>query len=242
LGTGKAGKTGVMMKLWQAFLSLIYPKICLNCNRKITSDTNFLCYFCQADLEFLLDELCPKCGSPKKAQSCNICTDFHFHKARSVFPFNKPVRSLIHHLKYYEFTKVADYLATCCYDYLQKYAPFPNIDIICPVPLHKIRKRSRGFNQAEKISKKLASYMAWKHIPDLILRTKHTSTQTKLSKIERNQNVSNAFSINTKYQIKNRSILVVDDVFTTGSTVNAISKVLEKYEVSGIYILTIARA
>jgi len=230
------------MNFWQVFLSLIYPKICLNCNRKITSETNFLCTDCQTELEFLQDELCPKCGSPQKSQHCDICTDFHFHRARSVFPFNKPVRSLIHYLKYYEFTKVADYLATYCYEYLQKYAPFPNIDIICPVPLHKVRKRSRGFNQAEKISSKLAFYMGWNHLPDLILRTKHTSTQTKLSKAERNKNVSEAFGVNSQYQVKNRSILVLDDVFTTGSTVNAISKVLEKYEVRGIYILTIARA
>ncbi|HCX73838.1 MAG TPA: hypothetical protein DHM37_08980, partial [Candidatus Cloacimonas sp.] len=222
--------------------SLIYPKICLNCNTKIEDSSDFLCVNCQKELTFLDDNLCPKCGSPQNAQNCKICGNFHFTKARSVFPFSKPVRTLIHYLKYDEFTKIADLLALYSYEYLQKYSPFPTIDIICPVPLHKIRKRSRGFNQAEKISSRIASYMGWKHIPDLLLRKKYTSTQTKLSKKERSANVSNAFCLNSKYQIKNRAILVVDDVFTTGSTVNAISKVLEKYEVSGIYILTIARA
>ncbi|MDY6916086.1 MAG: ComF family protein [Candidatus Cloacimonadota bacterium] len=230
------------MNYWQAFLNLVYPKTCINCNCRIYNSSEFLCSECKQQLTFLENNLCPKCGSPNKNNDCDICKNFHFHKARSVFPFNKTVRSLIHYLKYNEFIKIADYLAAYCFEYIQKYHPFPQVDIICPVPLYKVRKRSRGFNQAEKISSKIASYAGWNHIPNLLVRKKYTATQTKLSKIERNLNVRDAFELNSKYEIKDKNILVIDDVFTTGSTVNSIGKVLEKYGVSKIYVLTIARA
>ena len=84
--------------------------------------------------------------------------------------------------------------------------------------------------------------MNWKHIPKLILRKQFTQTQTKLNRAERQKNVADAFKINKKFEIKGKNILIVDDVFTTGSTANSICRLLKKNKAGKIYVLTIAKA
>ena len=225
-------------------IDLIFPKICLGCNCKLSREQTFLCSECETSLEFLTGNICEICGSIKEANRCKTCetNTFSFDKACSVFHFNKVVQNLIHELKYSEMTKIAKYLGEFAVEYLSKFEPFKNVDIIIPVPLHKVKKRTRGFNQAEFFTKEIAEKMNWKHIPDLVLRKKFTKTQTKLKRNQRQINVSNAFLLNPKFDVVHKNILIVDDVFTTGSTVNAISKLLKNNAVSKIYVLTIARA
>ena len=96
--------------------------------------------------------------------------------------------------------------------------------------------------QFEDLTKELAEKMNWQHVPNLVLRKKFTKTQTKLKRNQRQINVSGAFVLNPKFDVAQKNILIVDDVFTTGSTVNVISKLLKNNAVSKIYVLTIARA
>ena len=225
-------------------IDLIFPKICLGCNCKLGKQQTFLCAECETPLEFLTGNICEICGSIKEINHCKTCetNTFSFDKACSVFHFNQIVQNLIHELKYSEMTKIAKYLGGFAGEYLRKFEPFKNVDIIAPVPLHKVKKRARGFNQAEFLTKEIAEKMNWQHIPNLILRKKFTKTQTKLKRNQRQINVSDAFVLNSKFDVAQKNILIVDDVFTTGSTVNAISKLLKNNAVSKIYVLTIARA
>ena len=229
---------------WNPFIDLIFPKICLGCNCRLEKEQFFLCSECEALLEFLYGNVCEICGSVKLTNQCRSCetNTFSFDKARSVFHFNKVVQNLIHELKYSEMTKTAKYLGEFACEYLSKFQPFKNVDIIMPVPLHKVKKRARGFNQAEFLTKEIAEKMNWQHISNLILRKKFTKTQTKLKRKQRQVNVSGAFVLNPKFDVAKKNILIVDDVFTTGSTVNAISKLLKNNAVSKIYVLTIAKA
>ncbi len=231
------------MKILQTFIGLFFPKICLSCDERLLDNEQFLCSNCFKSLVFLKD-ICPICGAPKTEEKCRVCqtNEFFFDKARSVFMFNKVVQNLIHEFKYNEMTMIAKFLGKLSQEYIEKSKPFDHIDYVVPVPLHKVKKRSRGFNQSEYITRQIARNMNWKHLPRLIKRKRFTETQTKLNKEQRRKNVSFAFKINPKYDIKGKNILLVDDVFTTGATVNSITAVLKEKQVNKVYVFTIGRA
>lgn len=231
------------MNYFQTLIDLVFPKTCLHCERSLSKNEQFLCSDCEQYLEFL-EKICPVCGAPNSGKKCRVCktNDFQFDKARSVFLFNESVQKLIHEFKYNEMTRIAKFFARFAQDYLNRYQPFEHVDCIAPVPLHKVRKRERGFNQAEYLTREISKFMNWKHIPKLVKRKRFTETQTKLKKIQRKENVSEAFSINNKFKIKGKNILLIDDVFTTGATTNSIAEILKENQVNKVYVLTIGRA
>ncbi len=231
------------MNLFRTFIGLFLPRICLNCDKHLLESEYLICSECYSSLKFLT-EICPVCGAPKNETKCITCetNEFIFDKARSVFSYDDILQNLIHEFKYNEMTSIIKLLGKLSHEYLTKFQPFDHIDYIVPVPLHKVKKRSRGFNQSEYIAREISRGMNWKCLPNLIKRKKFTETQTKLNKQQRRKNVSMAFRINQKYDIKYKNILLVDDVFTTGSTVNSIASVLKEKQVNKVYVFTIARA
>ena len=230
-----------IINLWNQFKDFLFPRTCFCCNSRI--ENGIICNLCESNL-VRIQQICMKCGADNQEYDCRFCkkNDFTFNKARSVFHFEKNLQILIHNLKYDEMTKVAKFLGKYASDYLQKYKPFSKIDIIAPVPLHKVRKRDRGFNQAELLTREISHQMNWLHTPNLILRNRFTQTQTKLGRKDRHKNVYGAFILNSKYDVRNKNILIVDDVFTTGATVNSISTILKDNEARNVFVLTIARA
>ena len=237
--TKNSNKTGVL----QTFVGLFFPKICLSCDERLLDSEQYLCPNCSNSLKFL-EDICQICGASKTDDECKVCqtNEFLFDKARSVFMFNKVVQNMIHEFKYNEMTRIAKFFGKLSQEYIEKFQPFDHIDYIVPVPLHKVKKRSRGFNQAEYITREISKNLNWKHLPKLIKRKNFTKTQTKLNKDQRKKNVSLAFAINTKYDIKGKNILLVDDVFTTGATANSIVIALKEKQVNKVYVFTIARA
>ena len=231
------------MNILQTFIGLFFPKTCLSCDKRLLENEQFICSNCNNSLKFL-ENICIICGAPKTTRECKVCrtNEFQFDKARSVFMFNKVVQNMIHEFKYNEMTQIAKFMGMKAQEYIERFQPFDHIDYIVPVPLHKVKKRSRGFNQAEYLAREISKNLNWKHLPKLIKRKKFTETQTKLNKDQRKKNVSLAFAINTKYDIKGKNILLVDDVFTTGATANSITIALKEKQVNKVYVLTIARA
>ena len=231
------------MDFLQTFIGLFFPKICFSCKKRLLISEQTICLDCVKSLEFL-EDICNVCGAPKTGKKCWVCdtNKFQFDKARSVFMFNIVVQNLIHEFKYNEMTRIAKFFGEFSQEYLIKYIPFLHVDYIVPVPLHIVRKRDRGFNQAEYLAREISKNMNWKHIPTLIKRKRFTETQTKLKKVQRKENVSHAFSINKKIDVKGKNILLVDDVFTTGATANSIAAILKEEKVNKVYVLTIGRA
>ncbi|NQT64719.1 MAG: ComF family protein [FCB group bacterium] len=231
------------MNILQIFIGLFFPKICLSCDEHLLENEQYICSSCFNVLEFL-EDICLICGAPKTEEKCRVCqtNEFLFKEARSVFMFNTVVQNLIHEFKYNEITRIAKFFGKLSQEYIEKFQPFDHIDYVVPVPLHKVKKRSRGFNQSEYLTRQIARNMNWKHLPNLIKRKRFTETQTKLNKEQRRKNVSFAFKINSKYIIKGKNILLVDDVFTTGATVNSITAVLKEKQVNKVYVFTIGRA
>lgn len=227
-------------------VDLVFPRICFACSERVDDQDRFLCDKCKKELLPVGDLSCPVCGSFETVNQhdCSLCNseEIHFDKCFSLMPYNDVVRTLIHELKYNEMTKVSDYLVDYSIRHIEAKMPFSDADFVCPVPLHKTKQRERGYNQAALLARRIAAHFKWQYEPDLVKRFRFTESQADLSPDQRKMNVNKAFSVKKKIPLRDKNILIVDDVFTTGATVNSISQVLKEHQVNKIYVLTVARA
>lgn len=226
----------------------IFPKSCLICN-KIISES----YLCSDEkihkkIKFLNNPACSICFQPLdiKINDQEICLSCaknrpDYFKALSVMSYDQSSRPLITKLKYHDQTNLAKYLSEAM---LQLAQPIiADIDFIAPIPMHKWRLIGRRYNQAALLARHFAKISNIKATMDLIIRTKNNNAQTGLSKKLRQKNISNVFEFNKKYTnlVIKKNILLIDDVMTTGATVNACSKILNQAGVSRVYVITAAK-
>lgn len=230
-------------------LDFIYPKniSCILCNKPIKKiNTYSLCKDCFKELNFIQDG-CIKCGKPIIYHSlekldicgCSYCFNksFYFDKAISCIEYSDISKSMILGFKYKNKTYMAKYISNIMKEKLD----LENIkfDYITFVPLHKKRMRKRGFNQSEKIAKELGKMI---DIPilDCIYRKSNTNRLYNLNRKERKIELKNAFLVKENIDYANgKNILLIDDIFTTGSTVNEISKLLKLNNVNKIFVMTL---
>lgn len=236
--------------LAKSILSFIYPEniSCIMCNLPIkTTNTYSMCKSCFDELHFIVDG-CFKCGNSiinfsldeqEFINTCSYCTkkSFYFDRAISCIEYNDFSKKIVFDLKYNKKTYMSKYIANIMKDKIN----INNIqfDYILFVPIHKKRLRKRGFNQAKKIAYYLGELLN-KPVLDSIFRIENTKQLYSLNQHERKKELKNAFNIDfDNINIKNKNIVLVDDIFTTGSTVNEISKKLKINGVNKIYILTL---
>ncbi len=230
-----------------ASMDLLFPPSCPYC-KEITGDINrLLCMECFSQLKFIKTPYCSCCGRVFYSGSDNhLCGDclkssWNFDKARSIFSYEDIIANLIHGLKY-----SGDMTGLNTFQHLNMQSPISDDlsspDFIVPVPLHIKRLRMRGFNQALLLAKKLFPKEKEKIKYDILLRKTDTSTQTGLSGKQRRKNLKNTFSVKSSSEIIGKNILILDDVFTTGSTVNECAKALKKAGCKRVEVLTICRA
>ncbi|MCL7486745.1 MAG: ComF family protein [Desulfobulbaceae bacterium] len=226
---------------------LIFPSSCLECEQRLPCrELPLLCNDCLADISFPCSPCCPCCGMPFSTGQdhfCGLCLkkSFAFDLARAALHYTKPVTSLIGSLK---FNGTLTGLASLAY--LARNAPgrkdLHEPDLVLPVPLHMQRLRQRKFNQALVIGKACFPDYRSSIRVDILIRHRATAPQTALNGTERRKNLSGAFSLTNPDLVKNKMILLVDDVFTTGSTVNECAKVLRRAGAKRIEVFTVARA
>lgn len=229
-------------------LEYVYPSniSCIICDKPINkTNTYSLCKDCFMKLSFILDG-CVKCGKPIinysleeiNVSGCNNCNgkNFYFDKVVSCIEYNDFSKKIIFGFKYKNKTYMSRYIANIMKEKIM--VDCINFDYILFVPIHKKRMKKRGFNQAEKIAKYLANETD-KSIIDCIVRKQHTRKLYKLNGDERKNELKGAFELNErKHELKDKSILLIDDIFTTGSTVNEISKLLKIIGVKKIIVAT----
>lgn len=205
-----------------------------------------MCRDCFNELHFIKDG-CIKCGKPiinrsleeQFIEGCNYCLKkkFYFDKSISCIEYNDISKRLILGLKYNNKTYMSKYIAQIMNEKLS--IEHIKFDYILFVPLHKKRLRKRGFNQAEKIAKYL-SILTNTEMIDCISRKKYTKMLYSLKKIERAKELKDVFVVNENIsKLKNKKVLLVDDIFTTGTTTNEISKLLKLSSVERVYIMTL---
>lgn len=239
----------VIKQIINIFIEFIYPEniTCIICNKPIDKKNTYsICKSCFKELHFIKEE-CIKCGKPiiyhslekQDIQGCSYCFDkqFYFDKAISCIEYAKNSKSIVYKLKYNNQTYISKNIAQIMKEKL--YIENIKFDYILCVPLHKKRFKKRGFNQAEKIAKYLSQQIGIPYI-DALARVSNTKRLYKLNKEQRKIELKNAFIIKLfKNELKNKKVLIVDDIFTTGSTVNEISKLLKLNGVNKVYIITL---
>lgn len=221
------------------FLHLIYPRTCAACGNSLYRHEEILCSNCLIHL--------PKTFYHKD----NANPLFHLFWGKipiemisSFYFYNKgnKVQHLVHQLKYKNRPEIGIYLGKRYGHYLKNAAKFKEVDVIIPVPLHYSKLKKRGYNQAEKFAMGLSESMKIPYDVESFIRTTATETQTRKTKQERWENVKNKFEVTNPIQITGKHILLVDDVITTGSTLEACAHILLEQKHVKISFASIAAA
>ena len=221
---------------WNA-LDLLFPPACGGCG-KIGSRW---CVDCQQRVKVLQGTLCEICGLPlDKPGICDTCRADrpHFLALRAWAVFENPVQTALHKLKYRRDISMGDSLASHMLSFVQE-LNWP-IDMIVPIPLGKQRRKERGYNQVGMIARPLSMALNVEYAPNELMRRKETRTQVGLTKVERRENVHDAFQGGAG--VMEKIVLVMDDVSTTGSTLSSSAKALYSSGAKDVYALTVARA
>lgn len=231
----------------QPVLNLFFPPQCLVCDALVPTHGT-LCTECWNDVPFISAPICACCGLPlefavDENTLCGECLREHppYSRARAAFVYNEHSRNLILKLKYQDDT----YLAPTFGRWLKGAGEelIAASDLIIPVPLYYWRMVSRRYNQSLLLARILARHTGLPLLPDGLKRIRATAQQTGLTRAQREKNVKGAFIVPDAHRnaIKGKSILLVDDVMTTGATLGACTKVLLKADAAQVNVLTLAR-
>ncbi len=214
------------MSLIFDFLSLIYPKICLACGKSLFRNEYILCMKCKHHLplaRFIGDKNPAAQVFWGRVPTVLVTTAFLYNKGNAV-------QQLIHSFKYRGMKDVGIFLGEELGKVISKDPLHHDIELIIPVPLHPKKQKKRGFNQSEIIARGIAGSISAECDTSILYRKSFSGTQTRKSKFERWENVENIFSIKNENHIKNKHILLVDDVITTGATIEACAHCLLRVE------------
>lgn len=226
-------------------LDAIFPKFCLSCKK----EGSYLCQDCQALLEVLEYRfcLCKKAVRLPEGVRCGRCSrNRRLNGLYFALPYqNNFAKILIHQFKYEPFVKdLAKTITSLIIDHFhlleKKKDDFADF-LLVPVPLTKQRLKWRGFNQAEEIGKGLADFLEIPLVTNILLKTKATLPQIDLAEKARMENIKGAFSINDEGEIKGRKILLIDDVYTTGATLEECARILKESGAKEVWGVVAAR-
>jgi ComF family protein len=220
-------------------LQLFYPHVCAGCGDDLHGKLQLICFNCMQQLPHTDFAKIPDnqiehvfYGRAKIQSACSI---FYFSKGQII-------QQLIHQLKYKGNQEIGIYLGKLMGDQLLNSGRFKNIDAIIPLPMHPDKQRKRGYNQAEVLAKGLSQKINVPVLNDIVVRSKTTTTQTNKQRVERWTNVDGTFIIQKQSSIIGKNILLVDDVITTGATLEACTNAILSIENTSVSIAVLAHA
>ena len=207
-----------MKKVLDDFIDLVFPNCCPGCDQPLVRGEEHLCTSCELDL-------------PLYPANENITHYFagrlELAEARAFFKFYHGgiAQNLLHHIKYKGDQELGEYLGKMFIQHLRKESAYNNVDVVVPVPLHNSKLRARGYNQSEVLANGMADSLGVAMDSSSTIRTKKSETQTRKNRADRWQNVSGIFEI-TNDNFQGKHVLLVDDVITTGATLEACGEVI----------------
>jgi ComF family protein len=227
-----------LARLRRTALNLLFPYRCLGCGK----EGELICPSCQHKLPRINPPICPKCGRPQSSGTiCPTCYNqrYEIDGMRSPFRFEAVMRQAIHQFKYRNLRAIAEPLSSLLGDYLTT-NPMPG-EVLIPVPLHHKRLRERGYNQSELLSRELNKLIGLPVVADCLVREQHASPQVVATSVsERQNNVANAFTCHDR-RLKDKKVLLIDDIATSGATLNACASALKATGANSVWGLTLAR-
>ncbi|MDI6591448.1 MAG: ComF family protein [Patescibacteria group bacterium] len=208
-------------------LDLLFPKFCLGCQK----EGDYLCEDCKATLEV---------SSFHQKYSTGNLADLYF-----AVSYQKPlIKNLIQKFKYQPFVKeLAKTLSSLIIDHFQLMEKLPDFSefFLIPIPLEKKKLKQRGFNQTEEIAKELLRFLNIQILSNVLIKIKETLPQVELNDEERKENIKGAFCCRDREKVRGRKILLIDDVYTTGSTLEEAAKVLREAGAKEVLGIVVAR-
>lgn len=232
---------------WGALLDLVYPRSCAGCGGEVDAESEHLCWDCMAQVAYVQPPYCAICGDPVEGRiddafTCYLCSSAtpHFDRARSAVRYNGVLQNVLRSFKYREAlwmrTDLGRVMEACV---AAHYDP-DEIDAVTFVPLYPVRQRERGYNQSELLARVLAGRLR-KPLKRCLARIRPTQTQTNLTARQRATNVKGAFRSRPVQGLEGCRVLLVDDVMTTGATVNECARMLKEGGAERVYVVTVAR-
>jgi len=227
------------MKWMDDFISLIYPRNCVTCGAQLLKEEKQLCISCIADLPFT--NFMDMVDNPvKKLFAGRI--DIHHASAWLNFEKSNKTQSIMHSLKYRKNPDIGYYFGRMMGRELKNSVLFSGLQAVIPVPIHKSKLRQRGYNQCAYIARGLAEEMEIEILTNVLIRNLKTSSQTKKKRYARWENVQSVFRVKKGSLIDIDHVLLVDDVITTGSTIEACAHQLYLTKSIKISVITLARS
>jgi len=217
---------------------LLFPQWCIGCGK----EEGFICSSCCCLLPRIMPPLCPRCGKPQPSGIlCPGCVSWQaeIDGIRSPFRFDGIIRQAIHQLKYKNLRALAVPLAKFLQDYLVT-NPVPG-EVLVPVPLHQKRLRERGYNQSSLLAQELGKLINLPVADNCLIRQKHAPPQARSSSVDdRRSNVADAFACRDQ-RLKDKRVLLIDDVSTSGATLDACAGTLKAAGATSVWGLVLAR-
>ncbi len=232
-----------MRRVLNWFLHLLFPARCPMCDELLGRAETYICDACRTEVKFTEEPYCMKCGKTvlQEKEFCNDCLR-HIHvfdRGRTLLLYEGPVKKSIYRFKYAGRKEYAEAYAYLTEQKLGDYIRSVQPDALVPVPLHRERFRKRGYNQAELFGAALGRRMGIPVEAKIAKRMKNTLPQKELDLAMRQNNLKKAFKI-CRNDVKLNTIIIIDDIYTTGSTIDALAECFREAGVSRIYFLAIS--
>jgi len=226
-----------------SFLDIIFPARCIAC-KKLSRDQ--ICDNCMKEIKLINEPICKICGKPHdKHFQGNYCHDCYLRKtpydlARSVTIYEGIIKEALHKYKFENKHSLSDIFGRTLNAYLdhQKDMDISKIDMIIPVPLSRGKEKEREYNQAQLLAEEISKHTGIELDNSILKRKRETTPQFELSREERLNNLKDAFEADP---VKNKVILLIDDIYTTGTTIAESSKALKSAGAAKVFVLTLAR-
>lgn len=233
-------------ELKEALFDLIFPSdiYCICCGKPIYQQPYALCEDCTSAIKWVCIPSCSKCGKPLAinyiTHKCHDCIDktHSFHQGFSCMLYDDSAKTMLYDFKFNNKGYYAKSFAELIFEKIKNEKI--TFDYIMPVPLHQKKVKERGYNQAALIASHLSKLTSIPTLSNVLIRSRYTLPQNQLSLAERNHNLKDAFKVTDPTALLNKQILLIDDIYTTGNTVDACSKELLRHKASRVYVATVA--
>ncbi|OGF04665.1 MAG: hypothetical protein A2509_05655 [Candidatus Edwardsbacteria bacterium RIFOXYD12_FULL_50_11] len=225
----------------------VFPPFCSHCHRRTSEGlAGGICRGCWSLVKKWQDGQCQRCGQPvaEAGSLCRHCLipEWGCSDIKTIGPFEAPLSEAVHMLKYSDAKSVSRRLGAMMAERIVSDQRYNKADLVLAVPLHIARKRERGYNQAQLLAEQLGKSLGVPSPEGLLTRARHTRTQTTLNREQRLRNVKGIFAVHNPDRIKGRSIILVDDVLTTGATIGSCGQSLFSAGAREVLALTAAAA
>ncbi|MDE7417237.1 MAG: ComF family protein [Lachnospiraceae bacterium] len=229
-------------RIKDALLNMVFPRRCPVCDEVVPMGDGLICSQCRTKPQYIREPRCRRCGKQLMGEAEEFCHDciqrkHAFDYGYALYDYQSMKRS-IYRFKYGKRCEYAKFYARDICEKLVDEIRLMGADAIIPVPVHASRKRSRGYNQAELVASELSRLTGIEMYEKLVQRTKRTAPQKELTIQERQNNLKKAFNISTNV-VKLNKVILVDDIYTTGSTLDAVAMELKRHGVKAVYFIAL---